>query len=50
MLAGIDDWAFDSFELADVTDGRPLSTLAFALFKRTGISARLQLDESKLAR
>lgn len=30
VLAKIDDWQFDTFELNDVTEGWPLSVLAFA--------------------
>ena len=50
MLSQVDEWAFDSFELARVTEGRPLSTLGFALIRRSGITAKLRLDEGKLAR
>ncbi len=50
VMSTVDDWTFDVFELAAVTNGRPLSTLAFALIKRSGISGRLHLDESRLAR
>ncbi len=50
VLSHIDDWAFDSFELASVTEGRPLTTLAFTLIKRSGIMDCLKLDEGKLAR
>ncbi|GAX85340.1 hypothetical protein CEUSTIGMA_g12757.t1 [Chlamydomonas eustigma] len=49
-LSRMDDWAFDSFELATATGNRPLSTLAFALIKRSGITLRLRLEERKLAR
>ena len=30
----MDEWKFDSFELDRVTDGRPLSAIAFAVLKR----------------
>ncbi len=50
VMSTVDDWTFDVFELAAVTNGRPLSTLAFALIKRSGISKRLRLDESRLTR
>ena len=50
VLEKIDDWAFDMFELSEVTSNRPLSTLAFTLIKRSGISACLKLDEVKLFR
>ena len=50
MLAHMDEWAFDMFEFADVTCQRPLSTLGFAIIKRSGIMSSLKLDEGKLAR
>ena len=50
MLAYMDEWAFDMFEFADVTGQRPLSTLGFAIIKRSGIMSCLKLDEGKLAR
>ena len=50
VLACVEDWAFDSFELDEVTGGRPLPTLAFALMKRTGLTASLRLDEARLCR
>ena len=50
VLSGIDQWEFDVFELAALTDGRPLSVLAFALFKRAGLVAALNLSEAKVAR
>ena len=34
VLAKIDDWQFDSFELNEVTSGRPLSTLGFAIMTK----------------
>lgn len=33
-LAKMDEWRFDSFELDRVTDGRPLSVMAFAVLKK----------------
>ena len=48
LLAGKDSWTFDSFALDEATDHRPLSALAFAVFKETGIIKRLQLNQSKL--
>ena len=50
MLAHMDEWAFDMFEFADVTGQQPLSTLGFAIIKRSGIMSSLKLDEGKLAR
>ena len=49
-LSRLDEWTYDMFELNLVSGGRPLSTLAFALFKRSGIVSLLMLDEPKLAR
>jgi len=46
----VDNWQFDAFELDEVTQGRPLSTLAFALFKRYSLTAKYSIDEDKLAR
>ncbi len=37
VLAKIDNWQFDSFELNDVTDGWPLSTLTFAIMKKCNL-------------
>ncbi|GAX78429.1 hypothetical protein CEUSTIGMA_g5870.t1 [Chlamydomonas eustigma] len=50
VLSKIERWHFDAFELAAVSDGRPLSFLAFFLFKRHGLLKRFQLDEIKLLR
>ena len=49
-LSDVDEWTFDSFALSEATGGRPLSTLAFSLFKTSGIIEALNLDEGKLAR
>lgn len=44
-------WQFNSFHLAEVTDGRPLSTLAFYLITKTGLLSSLpSLHAVKLAR
>jgi len=50
VLAKVDDWHFDAFELAEVTNNRPLSTLAFALFSRSKLIPRFEISEVKLAR
>ena len=34
VLAKMDNWQFDMFELDEVTNGWPLSTLAFAIMKK----------------
>lgn len=46
----VDNWQFDTFELDLVTQGRPLSTLAFALFTRSGLLQRFKVSDVKLAR
>ncbi|GFH09652.1 phosphodiesterase [Haematococcus lacustris] len=45
-----DGWLFDAFQLAEVSQGRPLSTLAFALLRRMHLIAHFQLSEARLAR
>eukprot|EP00195_Chlamydomonas_chlamydogama_P006345 CAMPEP_0202897216 /NCGR_PEP_ID=MMETSP1392-20130828/6039_1 /ASSEMBLY_ACC=CAM_ASM_000868 /TAXON_ID=225041 /ORGANISM="Chlamydomonas chlamydogama, Strain SAG 11-48b" /LENGTH=1191 /DNA_ID=CAMNT_0049582803 /DNA_START=21 /DNA_END=3596 /DNA_ORIENTATION=- len=50
VLAKVDEWQYDSFELDAVTNGRPLSLLTFALLKRSGVLDRLPFDERRLAR
>ena len=37
MLAKIDHWQFDCFELSEVSGGRPLSTLTFAIMHKMGL-------------
>ena len=34
VLAKVDDWQFDTFELEEASGGWPLSTLTFALFTK----------------
>ncbi len=34
VLAKVDDWQFDAFKLSEVSGGRPLSLLSYALLKR----------------
>jgi hypothetical protein len=41
QLARVDDWQFDSFALAEASEGRPLSTLAFFLMQRNGLTRRV---------
>lgn len=50
LLAGVDEWQYDSFALDAATGGRPLSCLAFHLFERQGLIKTLKLDATKLAR
>ena len=49
-LASLDDWAFDMFGFTEVSGGRPLSTMAFAVLRRTSLISCLGLDEHRLAR
>ena len=37
VLAKIDNWQFDCFELSEVSGGRPLSTLTFAIMHKMGL-------------
>jgi len=46
----VDDWEFDVFQLTEATAGRPLSTLAFALFSRSNLLPRFNISDVKLAR
>ena len=50
VLATCDEWQFDAFRLADVTQGHPLSALAFYLIHRQGLIVSLKLDAVALAR
>ena len=50
IMARMDTWTFDMFELERATTGRPLSFMAFALFKRMDLIPRFGIDEQKLIR
>ena len=50
MLSKVDDWQFDSFALGRATDGRPLSFMAYTLFKRMGLTSHFGINEQKLVR
>ena len=50
VLATVNDWRFDAFKLAEVTQGHPLSALGFWLMKRFDIINTFQLDATRLAR
>ena len=50
LLSGINEFQFDAFRLKEATGGRPLSVLAFALFKNNGLISRFDLHEARLAR
>ncbi len=38
VLAKIDNWQFDSFELCEATNGWPLSTLTYAILKKCDLA------------
>lgn len=50
VLATADNWQFDAFKLAEVTQGHPLSTLGYYLFHTAGLIERFGLPAAKLAR
>mmetsp|Transcript_25460 Transcript_25460/g.55342 ORF Transcript_25460/g.55342 Transcript_25460/m.55342 type:complete len:787 (-) Transcript_25460:1267-3627(-) len=50
VLAKVDDWQFDAFKLSEVSNGRPLSMLSFALLKRCELIEKWQLHEHKLVK
>jgi hypothetical protein len=50
LLTSVDEWQFDSLRLTTASAGRPLSCLAFFLFKRSDLIAKFHLNETKLAR
>ena len=37
VLSGIDEWHFDIFKLDEVSEGRPLSMLSFAIMMKAGL-------------
>ena len=49
-LASVDEWQFDSFKLMTASAGRPLSCLAFFLFKRMKLMSTFRLNEAKFVR
>lgn len=46
----VDEWQYNTFELDSVSEGRPLSTLAFFLAKRANVLAAFKISDVKLAR
>ncbi|GAX77392.1 hypothetical protein CEUSTIGMA_g4838.t1 [Chlamydomonas eustigma] len=50
VLGKIDSWQFDSFELDEVSEGRPLSTLTFAIMHKLRLVQVNDLDATRLAR
>ena len=49
-LNKISEWQYDAFELEEVSNGRPLSCLAFYIMKKMDLVRWFHLDEHKLAR
>ena len=49
-MGSIDEWFYDAFKLNVASHGRPLSSLAFFLFKRMGLISKFKLNEARLAR
>merc|ERR1712107_828164 len=41
-------WEFDALALADLTDNKPLSTLAVHLFEQLGLIEQFELDVEKI--
>lgn len=50
LNSSIDEWRFDAFKLAEVTQGHPLSTLGFWLMKKYDIIQHFHLDAVRFAR
>lgn len=50
MLATANEWVFDTFRLAEVTQKRPMSTLGFFILQQTGLVRHFGMNELKLAR
>jgi hypothetical protein len=50
ILATSYNWQFDAFHLAEVTGGRPLSSLGFFLFNEADLVRHFGLRPSHLAR
>ncbi|MEW5301730.1 MAG: hypothetical protein WDW36_004570 [Sanguina aurantia] len=49
-LAAANDWNYDIFKLDELTEGRPLSTLAYFLFSQSQVLSSIHLPGIKLAR
>lgn len=50
MLAKVDDWQFDAFKLNEVSGGRPLSLLSYALLKRCEVADKFEMDDHRLVK
>ena len=49
-MSSLDSWFYDTFQLNEASNGRPLSSLAFFLFKKMGLISKFKLNEARLAR
>ncbi|GAX78545.1 hypothetical protein CEUSTIGMA_g5985.t1 [Chlamydomonas eustigma] len=50
VLSQIDQWKFDIFTLDEVTEGRSLSVVTYAVVHRCGLQQSMMLDDDKLAK
>ncbi len=50
LLGRLEEWDFNIFELADLTNGRPLFFISFALFTRHDLLRKFNISEAKLRR
>ncbi|KAJ3277984.1 High affinity cAMP-specific 3',5'-cyclic phosphodiesterase 7A, partial [Blyttiomyces sp. JEL0837] len=50
LLGRVDDYHFPIFDFVQATDGKPLSTLSYYLFKRADLFSMFQLTEEKFWR
>ena len=50
LAKAYDGFSFDAFELAEASQGHPLSTLAYFLFHKSGLISNFNLHPIKLAR
>ncbi len=50
VLSKVDDWQFDAFKLNEVSGGRPLSLLSYALLKRCEVADKFQMDDHRLVK
>eukprot|EP00927_Polykrikos_kofoidii_P025777 TRINITY_DN230_c0_g1_i1.p1 TRINITY_DN230_c0_g1~~TRINITY_DN230_c0_g1_i1.p1 ORF type:complete len:792 (+),score=108.52 TRINITY_DN230_c0_g1_i1:116-2377(+) len=48
LLNAFGSWEMDVFALEELTDGRPLSSLARFIFEKTGLITRFDMNRSKL--
>ncbi|GIL91655.1 hypothetical protein Vretimale_9589 [Volvox reticuliferus] len=50
VLGKVDDWQFDAFKLNEVSGGRPLSLLSYALLKRCEVADKFEMDDHRLVK